>query len=272
MKIYTFTCGGLGDIFFNYYYPGYDAGYFADIKRRHPNCVLRVIVCSTSSQSNSFFSKSPYINELLSHPFTYCQYKIERNLSIGTTYIWHALDKNQYTYQQTTAQLTPAEQAIAEEVMDTPYICVHPFAGSRNRCWAGHINTTAIIDHLCDQGYRVALLGGDSQRLEPYTGKYIRESVKHIRPGLHNLVNCGSVRLHAHLAANATKFIGTQSAYCVPAAIHNVPCLLMTDREYEKEYRDDGNGIFGILHRNKATILYWQTMPDLISTIQSFIS
>jgi ADP-heptose:LPS heptosyltransferase len=271
MVFYTYTCGGLGDILFNYFNENYDAGYFADIKRHHPNLTIRVSICSVNSNSQDFFTYNPHIDQIKFAPFIGDHVATERILNNDASHI-HALGLSNFIYQKPLIYLDDEEQKVATEMVKEPFVCIHPFAGTPERAWTGKIDLKLVVDMVCDQGMRVVVVGGNHKRTDPTQWKDVVESFNYTKSNLYNLVNQHSVRLHAYLVSKSAKFIGTQSAYCVVAHFHDVPSLIFTDYQYKKEYCENGLGIFGKLYNSKLSdIHFWQKTKNVKNIINEFI-
>lgn len=251
MDLYTVTAGGLGDIFFNYLNPGYATGYIQHIRKHHPVARIRVMVFSPNPQAADLYA--PLDVELVWRRSTDRWEDHVAKLAGDSAYLTSAVTP-EWEWERPGFFLEKDERERAAGITDAPYACVHPFAGTPDRRWEGHVDTELLIERLRDKGYRVVILGGGH-------GEMYRSAHDVV-----NLVNRASARLQAHLAVHSSVYYGSQSCYCVPAVMCGVPTTIVTNPSFRKDYRADGLGVFKHLHQS-AQIFYFNQLNDLYTSI-----
>ena len=270
MKKYaTVMGGGLGDVILSYL--TLHPTYLADLKRREPDSFVRVAAYTVNRNAViEFLRFCPWIDELVVADWkgNYDEYVAD----ILDGFI--DIDKLRSELKSIipTIFLSPTEEQILSELTSEPYVAFHPFAGTPERDWRGGIDLINVIDRICDAGQRVILLGGSSVRVEGCNVCSLREKLLYQRPGLINLVNKYTVRLHASLATKAARFIGSVSCYNCAAAAMKVPSLLVTHAGNRPFFESRAGGIFSTCVDNDAKIYYLDQLPqDLPYIIEKFI-
>lgn len=264
---YTAMAGGLGDILM--YYSEGDHAYLKALKTERADgkeTTTKVITYSVSDQVYKLFEHHPYIDVKDHRPFapdlrdTSLEDYAARHAGAGfhpiTPYVRNQLSKE----SRPPFYLDPSEADLAAHIIGTgPYIAIHPFAGAPDRDLASQVRLDGILAKLCETQC-VVMLGGSSYRLDRDVPMPER-SVWSKRPNLFDLVNVGTVRLHAHMTAKAAKFIGTASAYNCVAHQHRVPTQLWTNATNRKCIATEPHGIFAMVRDQGTAVHYFDQMP-----------
>lgn len=222
--------GGMGDAILRYARSG-----LAALKAEKPDAFVRLAVMCVGPHIPTLFEHCPLIDDLVSETWD----------GSGRDFDGRWVDGLAEIPQKgppTKIFVAPGEREMSG------YVAVHPFAGTGDRDWRGHLDIEALVRSMVDAGLPVALLGGDSTRTDGW-GKpgtvELQEASEIEMPGLLNLVGRASVREQAFLAMNASAFVGTFSAYHSAAIAGDVPKFVVTDRAYQKniEGNDPQRGI-----------------------------
>lgn len=268
LKIFTPIAGALGDVLENYL--DGELGYFRALKSA--GAVTAVKLWAVNNQSPELFRFNPYVDHVLTEPFA---------LAAGRTggfRAWAA--KSEPTFRlMTDAEhalpwerpqffLSPPERQVAAEIEAAgPYVALHLFAGKPER----RLDSIALhlIEHVSRHA-RFVILGGDSTRTE-YAPDHIREHSP-VEDGLNlfNLVNKHSVRLHAHLASKAARFIGSVSAYNSVAQSCGVPALIFGSPQNRRDMIAGGS-VFKKMRDNRTRIYYLDDLPDVPRVVGEFL-
>jgi len=113
--------------------------------------------------------------------------------------------------------LSPDEEKEFSELSASPYVVIHPFAGSKTRMPIEPLEYKYLIDKIIKtQGKKVIVIGGTFERdnrLRKIKRKQKEEVFPYKRKGLYNLTNKTSLRLATKLAVSSDCFLGNWSAY-----------------------------------------------------------
>ena len=218
--------GGMGDTLIRCFTPKSELGYFKALKAR--GNTTRLCLHSHRPYIDEIFVGNPYIDRVTRtskpHEGRHTPTAVIRAQLLcpecragrGLT----AADKATLTWERPQIYLTEAEQA-AIDAFGTGYIAIHPWAAVWNRILLNYgVHLPSLIESICDQGQRVALLGGSGVINLP-------ENYDDMHPNLLNAVNRLSPRAQVYLASHAAKFIGSQSSYACAAEIFGVPSLVI---------------------------------------------
>lgn len=263
-NLYVPVGAGLGDVLI-YYLTG-DVGYLKDWKRLYPSSKTRIQALSTSDQIKTLFEGFPNLDDVeVEYWQRVHQSKdgtVKANPCPGYRLITDA-DKRQLTYERPPFYLSEEEQALANETTGRgPYVIFHPFAGDYHRCFSGHFAWRETLTSLVEAGNHVVLLGGDSLRADQ--NRPIKEEHSFEHPRLSNLVNKGTVRLHAHLASKAKKAIVSSSAYNCVAHCCKVPTMTLMPDHLRPHVDQDQSGIFCWIREQGTQRVYWSEGPNCI--------
>lgn len=216
--------GGMGDTLIRCFTPKAELGYFKALKARGDTTHL--CLHSHRPYMDEIFVGNPYIDRITR---TSRGHGRTRWHPTGTPILCPEClagrrltdaDKATLTWEQPQIYLTEAEQS-AIDAFGTGYIAIHPWAAVRERVLLNYgVDLPSLIESICNQGQRIALLGGSGiiNLPETFDGEH---------PNLLNTVNRLSARAQVHLAFHATKFVGSQSSYACAAEIFGVPSLVI---------------------------------------------
>lgn len=226
---------GLGDTLTRCFTPKAELGYCKALKARGDTTHL--CVHSGRPYIDEIFVGNPYIDRVTrtsvshkekrrEHPQPPCPECLEGHRLTDA-------DKATLTWERPQIYLTGAEQS-AINAFGTDYIAIHPWAAVWYRVILNYgVDLPSLIESICNQGQRVALLGGNGIVDLP-------ENFSGVHPNLLSAVNRLSARAQVYLAFHATKFIGSQSSYACAAEIFGVPSLVIghdDDYDVAKPYR-----------------------------------
>lgn len=225
--------GALGDTIMHYFRKGSVFGRLQDYKRQYPNSIVKVICCSSNSQTIELFKANPFIDKAVQLPWQQgCMKAINRasagcrgagvNSNLGA--VWKA--PRMHVTDEEAKVIIPIKKA-------GKYVLIHPFASQPGKQPLRIENYPAIIDAIIDKaGYNVVVVGATYKKsfIEGQPEKV--EEFDYERPGLYNLVNKASVRVAVNLARKATGYVGSWSAfYCACINVPLGPIVLCTDRQ-----------------------------------------
>ena len=253
-NFYLSSGGGLGDLMDNYLGRVVEWGYLEEVKKAHPDCKIKVVLCIHNEQSRTFLEANPYIDELI-----WCPYRHD-----GTpVYEMHRGDyqdlsvlklRRNFTYKVPEIHLTQEDKDVVDPIIsDGPYVFMHPFAGETRRSWPDHYDIKTIIDALCNLGKRVVVVGGSYERtayLNSVIGQdlsigQMEEVLDYERDGLVNLVGKCNSRIAAYLCQKAERFIGTHSCYILVAWRTNIPALCIAPNWMTSHFQNHDNSCWG---------------------------
>lgn len=253
--------GGLGDILLKYLLPG-DCGYIADLRRGEPDAKVRGHVMSTNPHSAVF--AAGLFDEMRVETWD-GDYRAFLDRSGG-----RRIEQSRYRWVRPEIALTTQERKLADGLGS--FVAVHPFAGTANRAWADRLDLERMVDVLCDAGLTVVMLGGSSVRTAgkgKVTVEHLNDVFTMERPGLVNLVNRYGVRLQAHLAARAQRFIGSFSCYHCAAFACDVPSLVLAPADF-RGFFSAGHPVYGVMAARQQTRIHYFEDGGLMDRIFTF--
>lgn len=226
---------GLGDLLQDYFGVKQDAGLWAEIARQHPDVRVEVVCPHVNPRAQELFDFHPLVDRV-----TFADYRppvagrfpealdgAEGGRSLDAMF-----RRDMLQWRRPGVFLDPTEQGVADLVArDGPHVAVHPFAGEPHRRWEGHLSTAVLLDWLADHlagRATIVILGGSSDRRIGGRSTALVEALAYARVKVVNLVGQYSIRLHAHLAATASAFVGTSSCYLAAAQAAGVRSLCIT--------------------------------------------
>ena len=246
---------GMGDTLTRCFTPKAELGYLKALKARGDTTHL--CLHSRRPYMDEIFVGNPYIDRVTR---TSVSHEVRRRApqpSCPECLAGRRLtdaDKATLTWERPQIYLTEAEQS-AINAFGTGYVAIHPWAAAWYRVLLTYgLDLPLLIESICNQGQRVALLGGNGVINLP-------ENFDGVHPNLLNTVNRLSARAQVYLAFHAAKFIGSQSSYACAAEIFGVPSLVIgqnDDYDVAKPYRcgpvafqrgDDFNGMYDTVDR-----------------------
>lgn len=255
--IFAPMAGGLGDILMNYL--DGEFGHFPALKAR--GATLAVKLWAVNNKSADLFAHHPAVDHIFTQPFPHVARltdgfrpfaeRTEKTFRLMTDW-----ERERVAWERQPFYLSADEQHHAANVAALGrYIAVHPFAGRPDRSLVkagiGYTLIGAAAEHL-----PVVILGGNSNRND---GLLVSIFEGDAYPGGHpnvvNLVNKGSVRLHAHIASKAAKFIGSVSCYNCVAHSCNVPALVFGSYGNRRDMKVGGS-VFKKM-RDRATPIHY---------------
>jgi len=221
-RYYVYFEGGLGDILLQYF--KYEClPFLKELKERQPDTYVKAILSTHNSMSGEIFRYHPYIDEVELH--TYAPDYISKLLPLlhyqGYTSLRDIVPGSAAPAGSHDLYLSDNDMTYVKSVLvDSPYTCVHPFAGKQD------FKAERAIDWktLLAQPENIVIIGGDSAR--EFVGREkieIREAFTSNQPNVINLVNIANPRIASYIAMHAKYFIGTLSCYVCVAAYQNVP-------------------------------------------------
>lgn len=219
--------GGMGDTLIRCFTPKAELGYFKALKARGDT--TRLCLHSHRPYIDEIFVGNPYIDRVTrtskAHEGRHTPTEVIRaKLLCPECRAGNGLtdaDKATLPWERPQIYLTEAEQT-AIDTFGTDYIAIHPWAAVKERILMHYgLHLPSLIDSICSQGKRVALLGGNGVI-------HLPENYDGIHPNLLNAVNRLSPRAQVYLASRATKFLGSQSSYACAAEIFGVPSLIIS--------------------------------------------
>jgi hypothetical protein len=262
--IFTPIAGGLGDVL-TYFLDG-ELGYFRAAKRL--GYTTKVVVWSVSDQARSVFEGHPDIDEIDMRAFAPVAHMTDIFRSYAASVVPQArlmtdTERAEIPWVRPEFHLTPDEAEIARRIeAGAPYVAVHPFAGKPERDLVRAGIARSVVEAAASDGRRVVVLGGDSLR----NGRPIKESFESNNPNVISLVNKFSVRLQAHVASRAAKFIGSVSCYNCVAQSCGVPALVFgsAGNRYDMTH---GGSVFKKMRDNGTPVHYLDRRPDLFGDL-----
>lgn len=264
--IFTPIAGGIGDLL-TYYLEG-ELGYFEALVRSGRR--TKVVVWSDSDQARSVFERNPWINAIDVRPFrpvagltdgfrAYAQQTTPGDRLLSE-------DDPAFAWTRPSFYLSPEEWEIAATLRSwEPYVAVHPFAGQPERSLAKTGLARVIVETAAKHG-RVVVLGGNSVR--GATNIFEGYDIPH--PCVLNLVNTGTVRLHALAASRATKFIGSVSCYNCVAQSFGVPALVFGSARNRHDMVFGGS-VFAKMRDNGTPVYYLDNQPNVAEIVEGFL-
>ncbi len=253
-RFYMSEGGGLGDLMDSYLGRVREWGYFQDVKEKHPDCKIRVVLCIHNEQSRDFLEANPYIDELIWKPYMHDGSPVYDAFRGDFVNISQALKLRQYTYNTPQIYLTEADKLIVDPIIAAgDYVFMHPFAGEHRRTWSSHYEIKNFIDALIDAGQKVVVVGGTYERTSYLDSKLgddlnkgvIEEVLDYEREGLFNLVGKCNARIAAYLTQKASRFIGTHSCYVLVAWRAGIPTLCVAPNWMESHFQNHDNSCWG---------------------------
>ncbi len=268
--VLTVTTGGLGDIFLATLHPdarklGHpdEVGYFKALKEHDPETRTKVRMWCHNDQGGELFRYNPYVDEVDFHHEPPDSFTVRKAQNDPPFRLLSDRDRATLQWERPGFYLDPAEQAIAATIIaGGSFVVVHPFAGDKRRVWSFDID--AALRALCGAGVRVVLVGGSGHRAG-YS--WLSETVGVEHPLLTNLLNQHTARLHGFLTSQASKFIGTMSAYNGVAATFGVPSLVFAIPEAAAIIARNNLSIWPLMR--SARMVYGR-VPDPVRVIVDF--
>lgn len=253
--IFAPMAGGLGDIL-QYYLDG-EFGHFPALKAK--GATLAVKLWCVCNKAPDLFAHHPAVDHILTQPFPHVARltdgfrpfasRTEKTFRLMTDW-----ERERAPWERQPFYLSADEKHHAERVESLgPYIAVHPFAGRPERSVAKAGFADAIIRKAAEY-FPVVVLGGNSNRNDGLKVA-IFEKWDDECPNVVSLVNKGSVRLHAHVASKATKFIGSVSCYNCVAHSCDVPALVFGSYGNRRDMKIGGS-VFKKM-RDRATPIHY---------------
>jgi hypothetical protein len=276
-KIYTPMAGGIGDYILTMLTPGFDYGYFEDLKTVGALTWLHLWVVTDSSRD--LFMAAPYVDRLDWEDFNrmWEADSDQRAKNDGYRRLTGE-EKNALTWRRPEWVLNDTEREHLETILkdQRPFVAFHPFAGDDHRTFRSNgIEPEEAARAMCEAGVRVVVYGGNSLRWAPQGDKLDKhdqfEMFEH--ENLIDLRGQGSVRLQAHLMQFAKAFVGGTSWANCAAEAYGVPSLVFTTAYNRSHIKRDTGGIFWLMANRPTTrIHYFDQMPeDPIGEIQRFV-
>ncbi len=272
-KIFTPMAGGLGDIL-SYYLDG-EFSYFAAAKAAGYTTAVKL--WSVSNQTPELFRYCPHVDHVLSEPFAPASGKTDTFRAWAaegepTFRLMTEMEHECFWKARPEFYLSPDEANVAEDIAaGAPYVAIHPFAGAPARSLAKH-NLAAMIVGLAAEKTRVVVLGGDSNRNDGRVSQRLIERLElpHPHRNVVNLVGHYSVRLHAHIASKARKFIGGVSAYNCVAHSSGVPALVFGSPDNRRSMEQGAGAVFAKMREANTPIHYLDRRIDYPKLIGDF--
>ena len=229
------SLGALGDTICNYYRNGGIFGQIASYKRKHPRDRIKVICCSSNSQTHKLFLDNPDICKVHHVPWALQSVGIkERNTEFKRLLVgWKSLTPNNKLpgakFAPPKLFLNKIEKALVKSIQqDGKYILIHPFSSYISKIKEEEY--ISIIDTMIDDlGYNVVVVGGTYNKSFQQGEPLRKETFEYKRDNLYNLVNQVDVRVAITLARVAYGYFGTWSAfYCTSWGCPSHPMVLCT--------------------------------------------
>lgn len=269
--IFAPMAGGLGDIL-QYYLDG-EFGYFPALKR--VGVTLAVKLWSVSNKAPDLFSYHPAVDHILTQPFAHVARLTDgfRPFAARTEKKFRLMSEPERRcapWERQPFYLSPDELRMASEIeARAPYIAVHPFAGGPDRSLVKAGIARTIVNVAADS-FPVVVLGGNSNRNSGVPiSVFEKFEDDECYPNVINLVNKGSVRLHAHVASKAAKFIGSVSAYNCVAHSCDVPALVFGSANNRRDMKV-GSSVFKKMRDKRTPIHYLDQAPDVATIVREF--
>lgn len=226
MKVAISYRGGVGDLLLAHLREGSAAGRVQALRREHPGAFVRLAIMPTVADAVGLFAGAPEVDELVYRPWDGSGSAFEGAACAGFFRMPEGL-----AWERPQIPLSPdeAEQAEALEAGEG-FVVLHPFAGTDDRDWRGKLEAAAVARAIVAAGWRVVVLGGSTIRREG-RGEVREVSRPELAafeiPGVVNLVDRASLRLQAHLATRARRFVGAFSSFHCAALACGVPAYLV---------------------------------------------
>lgn len=272
--IFTPIAGALGDVLENYL--DGELGYFASLKRSGATTAVKL--WSVNDQAPSLFTHHPHVDHVLTQPFA-----LARGKTVGFR-AWAAAGEHAFRllnetdlprrWERSPFYLSPAEQVIAEDIASWgPYVAIHPSAGRPERSLVHAGLAAPLIEAASKHAERVIVLGGNSTRNDGIERvSLIERGVMHAGDrNVYDLVGKFSVRLHAHLASKATKFIGTVSAYNAVAQCCAIPSLVFGSAQNRRDIVHGGSVFAKMRANSRSRLVFLDQRPDVPALVREFL-
>lgn len=270
-RIFTPMVGGLGDIL-TYYLDG-ELGHFPRL-----GATTAVKLWTACDQAADLFKHHPYVDHILPNlfwPAAGLTDGFRAWAAAGETRFRLMTDEERASvpWRRPEFYPSPGEADVARKIEEAgPYIAIHPFAGAPARSLS-RLGVARIIVGAAAKNNRVVILGGDSYRSgsTAFAGTVqLIERFESEHPNVTSLVGKYSVRLHAHLASKAAKFIGSVSAYNCVAHACNVPALVFGSADNRRAMLSGAGSIFARMRERSTPIHYTDTPIDYAKLVGAF--
>lgn len=279
--IFTPMAGGLGDILTNYL--DGELGYFPALKRIGATTAVKMWCVNPAAPE--LFRHYPHVDLVLSEPFA---------LAAGKTddfRAWAQAGERRFrlmsdpertcaTWERQPFYLSPEEATMAASIEAlAPYVVVHPFAGRPERSLSAAGVTRNVIKEAAKH-YPVVVLGADSTRNDgrALTALTERFEINHpvlltfLMGNVVSLVNQFSIRLHAHVASRAARFIGSVSCFNSVAQACGVRSLVFGSTTNRRDMRIGGD-VFAKMRTNGTAVHYLDQGPKIAAaTVREFLT
>lgn len=263
---YATLMGGLGDILLVYLLQNNPSGYFKSFKEKYGDCKLKVLIISTNHHAKDILEANPYVDEVIYFPFISNYAEVSRQTAEEHKLIGIGHVTPNLTWERPDFHLNPEDQQRYNEIIALPnLVCLHPFAGGDISSWCaqkGREHVEKVVKYIVDQGFNVAILGGNFVKKENQYTFDMNENWNFNNPGIINLVNQCSIKIQCKLAANAKYFVGNGSCYSCVAAAMKKPSLLFLPEHLIQYIEPNEGGVFGAFARNDTKIFTWNQYPE----------
>ena len=256
MKYVISYRGGVGDVLLAYLREGSEAGYVAALRGREPGAFVRCALMATTPDACNLFAGGATFDELVARPWDGDGLRFAAEAFAGFAQVPRSGE-----WRRPWLPLHEDELALSNDLeAGGGFVALHPYAGTPNRRLWGNVDVPEIVDAIAVAGNRVVVLGGSCSRrqgrgtVEELT---LHESCTIAGNRVLNLVGRASLRLQAHLASRARRFVGSFSAFFCGALACGVPSFVVAPPDLRDFFAADHPTYGRLAARDGSPIAYF---------------